>query len=241
MRWRSVSKVLIGIQARSGSTRLPRKAYELIGGRMMMDRVLEIGKAASKSITSNGRFSATLAILTPVGDSIATDFRSRGAEIVQGPEEDVLARYACAVKAYDPDWIIRITGDCPMLPPNVVNSVFHLAVKNGYDYISNADERCRTSMDGTDCEVISRRMFDHVAREAKTDHDREHVTPFCRREPPHWATVGVVIAHFDLSGLKYSVDTPEDLARVRAAHEQAYAKYQEACGVYGFGKVHRIA
>lgn len=236
-----MNKVLIGIQARSGSTRLPRKAYELIGGRMMMDRVIEIGKAASKSITSNGRFSATVAVLTPTGDPIATDFKTRGVEIVEGPEQDVLARYAVAVERFEPDWIIRITGDCPMLPPNVVNSVFHLAVKSNYDYISNVDERCRTSMDGTDCEVISRRLFDHISRHAVAPHDREHVTPLCRGDRPHWATAGIVIAHFDLSDLKYSVDTPEDLARVRAVHEQAYAKYQEACGVYGFGKVHRIA
>lgn len=230
-------RVLIGIQARSGSTRLPRKAFELISGRMMLDRVIESAKAAARFIDKAGH-RCSFAVLTPTGDPIVEEFSPR-VEIVEGPEMDVLARYAVAVERYNPDSLIRITGDCPLLPASLIAYVHNLATTRGYDYISNCDERFRSSIDGADVEVLSRRLFDFLSEHARVPYDREHVTPFVRRTPPEWARMGFAYNHFDLSGIKLSVDTREDLDAVRKHFETSYAKLQEAQKVYGKA-IHRL-
>jgi spore coat polysaccharide biosynthesis protein SpsF len=231
-------KILIAIQARSGSTRLPRKAFEMISGRMMLDRVIEACKFAGRSIEKGGH-KAAVAVLTPAGDPIVQEFGAR-VEIVEGPEHDVLERYAVAVERYNPELTVRVTGDCPLIPAPLIAYMTNLAINNGYDYISNCDERFRTSIDGSDCEVISRRLFEHAAEFAVKPYDREHVTPFIRRSPPEWARLALAVNHYDLSNIKLSVDTPEDLEAVRKAFEGSFSKYQEAIKVYGKGAIHRL-
>lgn len=231
-------KVLIGIQARSGSTRLPRKAFEMISGRMMLDRVIEACKSAAAYLEKGGH-KAHVAVLTPFGDPIVDEFKNR-VEIIQGDEQDVLGRYAVGMNLHRPDYLIRITGDCPLIPPQLITHLFQIAANNGYDYISNSDERVRTSIDGADCEVISARMFDHTEKMARKGYDREHVTPYMRREPPEWAKPGFAINSFDLSGIKLSVDTQEDLERVRKHFESQFGKYQEAVKIYGKRATHRL-
>jgi spore coat polysaccharide biosynthesis protein SpsF (cytidylyltransferase family) len=236
-----MSRVLIGIQARSGSTRLPKKAFELIGGKQLLERVIDSCKSASLNIAqrTKGDVRPKVAVLTPSGDIIAHEFRSRS-EIVEGPEHDVLSRYCKASDHYAADYIVRVTGDCPLLPPFVISKLIILARMNSYDYVSNVDEQYRTSEDGSDCEVMSRKMLDWLASNASTAYDREHVTTLARREPPEWAKIGVVVHHYDHSDQKLSVDTREDLERVRDYFEKANGKYQKAVLRYGAQAVHRI-
>jgi spore coat polysaccharide biosynthesis protein SpsF (cytidylyltransferase family) len=231
-------KVLIGIQARSGSTRLPRKAFELISGRMMLDRVVEACKNAAGFIEKSGH-RCSVAVLTPTGDPIVREFSPR-VDVVEGPEMDVLGRYAVAVEKYDPEMTIRVTGDCPLIPPALISYMLGLAFKNNYDYLSNCDERFRTSIDGADVEVISRRLFEYCADAAVEAYDREHVTPLIRRAPPVWARLGLAVNHYDLSAIKLSVDTPDDLENVRKHFETAYSKLQGAMKIYGKGAIHRL-
>lgn len=238
---RQAPSILIGIQARSGSTRLPGKAFELISGRTLLDRVIDACKSGAVNIKKNSRgaFTARVVVLTPEGDPIAKEFRSR-CEIVEGPELDVLARYKKAADIYAPQYVARITGDCPLLPPFIISKLASLACYNDYDYVSNVDERFRTALDGADCEVMSRRMLDWAADAAAEDPDREHVTTIMRRRPPHWAKIGCVVHHFDQSDQKLSVDTREDLERVRDAFDLAESKYQNATLQFGAHLVHRI-
>jgi len=232
--------VLIGIQARSGSTRLPRKAFELIGGRMMLDRVIEAAKkAADYASHRHGRGGMKAAVLTPFGDPIAAAFANRCA-IVEGPEHDVLARYVAAADRFESGLIVRLTGDCPMIPFHLVARMISLAIDHDYDYVSNVDGRFRTAIDGADCEVISRRLLNDLASRAVSPEDREHVTTLARRDPPAWANVGSVMGWFDHSDQKLSVDTPEDLARVRKACEALEEKHLAAIKALGNRKVHRI-
>lgn len=233
--------VLIAIQARSGSTRLPRKAFELISGKMLLDRVIDACKKAAPRINhlQGGSVRCKVAVLTPYGDPIATEFKSR-CDILEGPEQDVLKRYCLALEKYEPEYVVRITGDCPMIPPHVISKLVSMAFHSGYDYVSNVDERFRTALDGADCEVISGRLLQTIGERAVSPSDREHVTPMIRREPPEWAKIGCVVNHFDDSAQKLSVDTPEDLARVRAAFEAANEKYRQAVMTFGHTQVHRI-
>lgn len=232
-------KILIGIQARSGSTRLPRKAFELIGEKMMLDHVIEACKRAASYIVKKERVSARVAVLTPDGDPIATAFANR-CDIVQGPEKDVLARYILALDEYEPDLVVRVTGDCPMLPSRVISRMMGLALQFGYDYVSNVDERFRTAIDGEDCEVISARLLREAGKLAVSSSDREHVTPLIRRMPPNWAEIGTAVNFFDHSGIKLSVDTLEDLERVRKAYDEAQRKYTLATRTFGQSRVHGL-
>lgn len=233
-----MSHVLIGIQARSGSQRLPRKAFEPIGGRMMLDRVIDACKFAALRIQKNGH-KCDVVVLTPEGDPIVEEFSPR-VSIVEGPEHDVLARYGVALDKYAPDIAVRITGDCPFIPPQIISHFVNIAEANGYDYLSNTDERFRTSIDGSDCEVISARLFAHTVAFASKPYDREHVTTFMRRSPPEWARMATAVNNFDVSHIKLSVDTQEDLDRARKVFDSTYAKLQEASRVYGKGMIHRL-
>jgi spore coat polysaccharide biosynthesis protein SpsF len=232
-------KVLIGIQARSGSTRLPRKAWEPILGRMMLDRVIDACRTAIGHIKRKHGCDAKVVVLTPEGDPIVGEFGPR-CEVIEGPEQDVLSRYKIAMDREQPDYLVRITGDCPLIPYQLIAGIVNLGLTHEYDYISNVDERFRTMLDGVDVEVISHRLFLYAAGTAKERADREHVTTFIRRNPPEWAKTAMVVTHFDHSDIKLSVDTPEDLARVRKSYEQAFSKFQSAIAHYGNGRVHRI-
>jgi len=231
---------LIGIQARSGSTRLPKKAFALIGGKTMLDMVIDrCKKAAAYTNRSMNRVAVSVAVLTPSGDPIVSEFK-RACDVVEGPEMDVLARYGVGVAKHNPDLIVRVTGDCPLISPYTINRLIKLAIEHRYDYISNVDERFRTAIDGDDCEVFSRRLFDLALEFATRPYDREHVTSFMRRTPPEWAKIGAIIGSVDHSSVKLSVDTPEDLERVRLAHDAAHDKYSRATREIGQLQVHRI-
>ncbi len=231
-------KILIGIQARSGSTRLPRKAFELIAGKMLLDHVIDTCKIAAHFINQKNMGDATVAVLTPSGDPIVGEFSDR-VNIVEGSHYDVLARYMSAVTKYAPDYLVRITGDCPMLPPFIISNFMDMAIRRGYDYVSNVDERFRTAIDGYDCEVISSRLFNEMANKAIDSYDREHVTPWLRKNTPKWARMGIALNNHDMSDIKLSVDTKDDLDRVRRAFEGAYSKHEAAKAFYKNG-VHKL-
>lgn len=232
-------KILIGIQARSGSTRLPRKAFELISGRMMLDRVVDACRLAAQTIERRRGYEASVVVVTPTGDPIVQEFRKR-VLIEEGPEHDVLSRYKVAVDKHQPDYLVRVTGDCPLIPGPLIAHLAEMAPFKNYDYFSNVDDRIRTAIDGADCEIISRRLFDYAAEHAASPYDREHVTTFIRKSPPEWAKMAVAINHHDLSKIKLSVDTPEDLERVRAAFEDQFRKFQDATKIYGKEAIHRL-
>lgn len=233
-----MTRVLIGIQARSGSTRLPRKAWKLIAGRSMLDRCIEAASQAAKHIGKRG-VEVDVAVLTPEGDPIADEYAGR-VRIVEGPEFDVLGRYGIAMAKYQPDFLVRVTGDCPLLPGYVIDGVVKLAIRDNCDYLGNSDERFRTSIDGVDTEVVSERLFEWLHIAATEPYDREHVTPLIRRTPPPWAKIGTVLNWFDLSSIKLSVDTQEELERARKAFEDANDKYRDAVRTLGQGNVYRL-
>lgn len=236
------TSVLIAIQARSTSKRFPRKVFELIGGKPLLNHVIDSCDRAAKYMNNHmhsTRIMVKVALLIPFGDDIGPAFRGR-AMIHEGPEHDVLARYASAVERFDADYIVRVTGDCPLIPSYLITKHIKTAKIGGYSYVSNVDEEARTAADGTDCEVISRDLMAWLSENAKDPKDREHVTTLARRSPPEWAKIAHVIGHLDLSSLKLSVDTPEDLERVREAYERVKTAQANAERLHGKASVHRF-
>lgn len=236
-----MTKITIGIQARSTSTRLPNKIEAIIGEKTCLQHVIDscycaaqyLNKWSSKSVAVN------VALVVPMGDPLS-DKVAREIDIVEGPEDDVLSRYMLLLGKTDADYICRITSDCPLIPHFIISKLITIAVMNRYDYVSNVDERCRTAADGMDCEVISRRAMGYLNENAFDKKDREHVTTYLRRHPPAWFLQGMVINFLDLSSEKLSVDTASDLDRVRSEHNRIEDAYIRAVKIFGKKSVHRF-
>jgi spore coat polysaccharide biosynthesis protein SpsF (cytidylyltransferase family) len=236
-----MKKVIIGIQARSTSTRLPNKAHFRLGERRILDHVIDSAKSARNYLNKyeykNG-FNVDVVLLVPDGDAIENDF-SRACEVATGSEADVLSRYVDIAKQKEADYICRITGDCPLLPSFIITRMIKIAMDIGVDYISNVDEGVRTSLDGADCEVMSVKALNWLDENATDPVSREHVTLRLRAQPPSWLDAGVIIDWFDLSGIKLSIDTQDDLDRVRGQYDSAAEKYSRAKRIFGKQRVFR--
>lgn len=234
--------VLIGIQARSTSERLPRKAFALIGNKRMLDHVIDnCEKAAKYSNKHSARknYTADVAVFCPTGDPIKRAFQTQ-AEIFEGSEQDVLERYYIGAKKFKADYLCRITGDCPLIPPYIISKHISIGVMGNYDYLSNVDEACRLSLDGIDCEVLSFRMLEWLYENAKDPLDREHVTTYARKNAPNWAKRGFTASFFDQAGIKLSVDTEDDLIAVRNEYNRVGNALREAHRRYDFDCIHRF-
>jgi glutamate-1-semialdehyde 2,1-aminomutase len=225
MRGRKSIRVLIAIQARSTSKRFPEKSMAMIGQKTMTEMVLGNVEEAIGYIERNDRdpVDCQVALLIPTGDKLKKYAAGRCA-VIEGSEDDVLSRFQKAFVVYRPDYVCRITGDCPLLPDFVISKHIRSALFGRLDYCTNADPSYRTSVDGWDCEVMSRRMMEWLFANVQTAYDREHVTTLVRSATPEWANVGYIIEHLDLSHMKLSVDTPEDLERVREQHDMVERK-----------------
>lgn len=237
------TRVSIGIQARSTSSRFPNKIAQTIGGKAMLCRVIDACDEAvlhlSKFAQKRGLVIRT-ALLIPTGDPLKSSLYASRIPIIEGPEDDVLSRYINLVDDHMADYVVRITSDCPLIPSWLIGKHITTAIMNRYDYISNVDERCRTAPDGFDCEVISRRLLHHTNLQARSHYDRQHVTTWIRQNFPDDAKRGFHLHGTDLSHLKWSVDTPDDLDRVRIEHQKLEEKQRIAEALYGKQGIHRI-
>lgn len=235
-----MTKAVIGIQARSTSTRLPNKISEFIGRKTMLAHVIDSCNKAARYLNNwnSKNILVEVAVLIPENDPIKSRVSS-DVSIIEGPENDVLSRYVTAGRQSDADYICRVTADCPLIPHYVISKMLTLAVMNAYDYVSNVDERCRTAPDGVDCEVFSKIALEYLDKNAFGTH-REHVTTLIRERNPEFLSQGCVVNFFDLSKTKLSVDTDEDLARVRKEDEQVTKAYEKAVKLFGRQCVHRF-
>lgn len=196
------------IQARAGSTRLPGKILADLGGMSILEWVVRAARASALVdevvvATSNG----------PADDATESAARALGAPVVRGPEDDVLSRFQLAMHEHPSDLVVRLTADCPLLDPLLVDAAIGLASGPARpDYVSTT--LVRTLPRGLDVEVVrsdTLRSLDAVAR----GHDRVHVTSFVYTHPERFACLGVSTL-LDGADLRVTVDTPEDLALVRA-------------------------
>lgn len=177
------------IQARLGSTRFPGKVLANLGGKSVITRVYE------QACKVRGVDQVRVAYPVPGID-----------------ENDVLTRFWWHAQEANPDTIIRLTGDCPLLDPQVVELVLERFHRGDVDYASNVYPR-RTWPDGLDCEVFSRRALELAHENAVSGPDREHVTPYMHYNLK-CANVELPV---DWSWVRLTLDTPEDLEWLRVA------------------------
>lgn len=199
------------VQARMGSSRLPGKVLEDLGGETMLGRVVERLRAAWS-------LDAIVIATTVHGgdDALVREARRLDVGAYRGSETDVLARYLGAARSYAADAIVRVTSDCPLLDPGVVDEVV-AALDRDIDYASNT--HARTYPRGLDTEALHRDTLERIARLGTSAAAREHVTAFVMEQPKLFR-VAQVRAATDDSDLRWTVDTQEDLAMVRAVYAQ---------------------
>lgn len=172
-----MSGTVLIAQARMSSSRLPGKVLRDLGGRPVLDRVLE--RAARASLVDR----VVLATSTePADDALAARAGRIGVECSRGSLSDVLARYAQAAAAFGAETIVRITCDCPLIDPAVIDTVIAAFRQSPpVDYCTNT--LVRTYPVGMDVEVFTREALERADAEASLPHEREHVTPYLYQRP----------------------------------------------------------
>ena len=207
-------KVVAIIQARMTSTRLPGKVLMDIGGDVMLARVVERVRRAKK--LSKVVVAATE---NPADDRLAEFCRRRGWPCFRGSEEDVLDRYYRAAKEHGADVVVRVTSDCPRIDPVIIHRVVgeFLGGRGEIDYASNVAPT-RTFPRGQDTEVFSFEILERVWREVKDPGYREHVTLHIYSHPDRYR-IACVTNDVDYSHMRWTVDTPEDMAFARKIYE----------------------
>lgn len=203
------------LQARMSSSRLPGKVMKPLAGRPMVERQIE---RLRRCETLDRLVVATSD--DPSDDVLASFLKDIGVEVHRGPLADVLGRYVGAIEALQiSGQVVRLTADCPLADPGVIDDCVRLQAQLGVDYCSNG--RNRTYPRGLDVEVFNAEDLLTAGREATDPYDREHVTPFLYR-PGAPFTQGELVQARDESALRWTVDTPEDYAFVEKVYAALY-------------------
>ncbi|MBT4427829.1 MAG: aminotransferase class III-fold pyridoxal phosphate-dependent enzyme [Rhodospirillaceae bacterium] len=197
------------IQARMGSSRLPGKVLQDLGGRPALEWVVCAARAVP------GIEEVAIATSDAAGDDQLAEWcAGAGVACVRGSEQDVLARYADAIRQLDARIVMRLTADTPFLDPAVCGQVLWLFESSGADYASNVDPTVWA--DGLDCEVFSADALLAAAEAASRPFEREHVTPYLRHNRRRFSVRGLPCPFAGLQRENWALDTPQDLQFLRA-------------------------
>lgn len=206
--------VVAVLQARLSSRRLPGKVLLPILARPMLElqieRVRRAGSLDQLIVATSDQ---------PDDDPIESLCRRIGVECRRGSLDDVLARVYRAVEPLRPDYVVRLTADCPLSDPEVIDGTVRYCVEGGHDYASNAIEP--TFPDGLDVGVMKFSALETAHLEAGTPAEREHVTLFLRSRPERFS-IGSYRDRIDRSAMRWTVDEQKDLDFVRAVYERLY-------------------
>lgn len=196
------------IQARTGSSRFPGKVLEDLGGRPVLEWVVRAARAASQIDT------VVVATSTWAGDDAVADLaESLGVPVVRGSEDDVLSRFVAALDAHPADAVVRLTADCPLLDPTLIDAVAGAwAAAPTHDYVSTVLVRCLPR--GLDVELVTARALRAVDRTA-VGHERVHVTSGVYADPTAYRLLGLCVTP-PANDLRVTLDTPQDLVLLRA-------------------------
>lgn len=206
--------ILAILQARTSSRRFPGKVLKPVLGRPMLELQIERLRRAR-------RMDRLVVATSDDGsdDAIAALCGSIGIDCFRGSLEDVLDRFYHAARLLAPRTVVRLTGDCPLADPAVIDQLIDLHATGGYDYSSNT--LTRSYPDGLDAEVMQMHSLEAVWREAELPSEREHVTPFIYHHPERFR-LGSLAQPTDLSHLRWVVDEPADLAFISAVYAALY-------------------
>jgi spore coat polysaccharide biosynthesis protein SpsF len=199
------------------SSRLPGKVLMPLAGAPMILRQLERVRRARRI--------DRLVVATSdhaSDDALARTLADAGVAVHRGPLDDVLARFVGALNAFGPaSHVVRLTADCPLADPGVIDAVIAQVVETGADYGSNTPPR-RTYPKGLDAEAMTADALRAAAARAATPEEHEHVTWGLHRHPELYRQVFVSQAA-DEGDVRWTVDYPDDYAFVAAVYDALYA------------------
>jgi spore coat polysaccharide biosynthesis protein SpsF (cytidylyltransferase family) len=144
--------------------------------------------------------------------------RRHGATVVRGSEDDVLSRFVTAAEITRADVIVRMTADCPLIDPRLIDRVVRTLLSSGADYAGNVEPP--SYPDGYDVEAMTSTALKRIAQEATRAYEREHVTAVARENPTRYKHARVVCRR-DYSGIRLTLDVPADLERIEAVIREA--------------------
>jgi len=203
-------KVVAIIQGRMGSSRLPGKVMAEIAGKPMLFHVVNRIRRAKKI-----HLVAVATSTHASDDPIVALCREEAIPCFRGSEEDVLDRFYQAAKYFQSDVIVRLTSDCPLHDPDIIDCVIESLLEGDADFVSGGMKT--TYPDGLDAAAFRMEVLERTWREAELKSDREHVTPYIHRHPELFRLK--TIRHTtDLSHFRWTVDEPRDLEFVRAVY-----------------------
>lgn len=202
------------LQARSSSSRLPGKVLKPLLGEPMLARQIE-------RILRCQRLDGLLIATSDASDDDAIAALAARLQLpcFRGSLNDVLSRYAQAAAGLDAEQIVRLTGDCPLTDPTIIDAVIDQHLREGNDYTSNCAPA--TLPDGLDVEVVRKAVLLAADAQAIKPSEREHVTLYVRNHAEQFK-LGNYHHQPDLSGLRWTVDEPEDFAFVSAVYAALY-------------------
>ena len=205
------------IQARMGSSRLPGKVMKEVVGKPLLEHIIE-------RINNCKNIDKVIVITSEEqeNDPIRYLCNDLPIDCFSGNENDVLDRYYRASFNFnlsDEDSILRITADCPLIDPQIVDEVILKHIEGNYDYTTNT--LVRTYPDGLDCEVFTVATLKDMWNKAKLKSEREHVTLYIKNNPEDY-NLGNIEYTEDLSDLRWTVDEKEDFILINQIYESLY-------------------
>lgn len=209
-------KTVAIIQARMSSSRLPGKVLKEASGRPLLDRMVE---RVRRSRLVDQVVVATTVDVTD--DEIEAFCIARGIDFYRGSLPDVLDRYYQAAIKAGADLVVRLTGDCPLIDPLLIDETIQLLLDQEADFSCNRlpPPFSRTYPIGLDVEVCTFAALERAWKETTEKHEREHVLPYLYEVPGRFKVVQLNYGE-DLGSLRWTLDTPQDLDFLRAIYDQ---------------------
>lgn len=198
------------------STRLPGKVLLDLEGKPVLQHVIErvrLSKTIDKVIVATTD--------NTEGKEIEKLCIKIGAEVYRGSEDDVLDRFYQAVRGFKPDHIIRITADCPLIDPGVIDDIVKCHLKNSADYTTNTLKE--TYPDGEDVEVFTFKTLGKAWESACLKSEREHVTPYIRKNPSLFKLCNKEYEE-NISNKRWTLDEQRDYEFLKVIYKNLYKK-----------------
>ena len=212
----SVMNILAIIQARISSTRLPKKVLLDLEGKTVLEHVVE-------RVNRSKRISEVIVATTINSEDleIVKLCSNKGIRVFCGSEDDVLDRFYQVAKLIKPKHIVRITADCPMIDPNVIDKTINLHLYQNSDYTCNTLNE--TFPDGLDVEIFTYEALEKAWKEAILTSEREHVTPYIRKHEEIFKISGLEKKQ-NLSKKRWTIDEYDDYKFLKVIFKNVYVK-----------------
>lgn len=205
-------KILAITQARIGSTRLPEKILKTIKGESLLE--IHLKRIQKSKLISKLKIATTI---EPDAGKIVTVTDRLGIEVHKGSVNNVLERFYETAVPETPDWVVRLTSDCPLIDPVEIDKVIQFAIDNDLDYASNTLKP--TFPDGINTEVFKFTVLKRALKEATLKSELEHVTPYIWKNSSFMGGTlfksDCVMFHEDYSKIRLTVDTLEDFLVIK--------------------------